>query len=695
MEWLRGVLSLVLAVATASLDLPRGAAPQDISLYSQEHGVFFCRSDAAETEVPGANHQQALSMAVVNDDYCDCSEDGSDEPGTAACALGKFYCANVGSIPQSVPSALVGDGVCDCCDGSDEINASTEGELLCPDSCEAEADIIGKRLAKHLLAEREGERRSVELAAELPNHIADLNEEAGALEEKITPLMNNSKKIGEALGKVAKALKQEASGKRQAVPANITNGNGRVQASCFHLAPATSSVEGDGTSGPVADVVNEAFASKIEEAAEGGSAVANSSLPNRTIFAVNASCIAAKACGAICSMLCQDSRKHNGTCTIEDPQGGRDHVFLFDQDALAREAFYAKMREKQGQKQSGPQSETEETAIEHMVVQEGESELDAKWLALRQQLQKQQVKAQPFIEQHSKVKGSVRLIEGLHAANGLGPGGVYHSLAGTCLNATQEQFVGTTAVREQWHTFHYDICFFDYVTQHEVKFVDEAAACDESGVCTSAPSEDSEPEKQFLGQAIGFLPPDANIPIARFGIEEPRFFDFSEHTLLFAKGGPCPGGVHRALAANFACGLETKVEQISEVRMCAYVAEVSHPAPCNLSVWPASLSELAYVAEDAEHLSASISSSWLSEHSDALHVIDGPLDWGSALATARAAREFLSSIFPPQVKSTPEIGSDKVDPECSTAAGAEGECAANLKQRGVAAAPEDSSHDLS
>lgn len=97
----------------------RGVSPEDSPRYTGE--AFHCLQSGAP-----------LPFSAVNDDFCDC-EDGSDEPGTAACA-GKptlFYCVNDLSFPEYVYSSRVTDGVCDCCDGSDELTG-------CANSCREE-----------------------------------------------------------------------------------------------------------------------------------------------------------------------------------------------------------------------------------------------------------------------------------------------------------------------------------------------------------------------------------------------------------------------------------------------------------------------------------------------------------------------------------------------------------------------------
>lgn len=81
------------------------------------------RWEASGLKCAGSGVQ--LTLARINDDYCDCA-DGTDEPGTSACANGRFWCAGE---QHHMPSSMVDDGICDCCDGSDE------ARRRCPNTC--------------------------------------------------------------------------------------------------------------------------------------------------------------------------------------------------------------------------------------------------------------------------------------------------------------------------------------------------------------------------------------------------------------------------------------------------------------------------------------------------------------------------------------------------------------------------------
>jgi len=80
------------------------------------HIPIYC---SVEKKVAGASTitcdggKKILKLHYINDDYCDC-DDGSDEPGTAACAgrNAVFYCKNAGHIAVSIPTGWVDDGHC-------------------------------------------------------------------------------------------------------------------------------------------------------------------------------------------------------------------------------------------------------------------------------------------------------------------------------------------------------------------------------------------------------------------------------------------------------------------------------------------------------------------------------------------------------------------------------------------------------
>lgn len=71
--------------------LLKGVHISDISVYTpNERGNFVC-----------VHTKEEIDFSRVNDDFCDCLFDGSDEPGTSACQNGRFYCDTQNNIGHS------------------------------------------------------------------------------------------------------------------------------------------------------------------------------------------------------------------------------------------------------------------------------------------------------------------------------------------------------------------------------------------------------------------------------------------------------------------------------------------------------------------------------------------------------------------------------------------------------------------
>jgi len=107
---------------------------------AEDDGAFRC------------DNGKQIPTSFVGDDFCDC---GNDEADTGACPDTLYTCPNRPHLSTQVFSSRVNDGLCDCCDGSDEWRRPT----LCPNTC---LDLA----TRHLKVFERGARRKEELAKE-------------------------------------------------------------------------------------------------------------------------------------------------------------------------------------------------------------------------------------------------------------------------------------------------------------------------------------------------------------------------------------------------------------------------------------------------------------------------------------------------------------------------------------------------
>ncbi|XP_022703008.1 uncharacterized protein LOC111268335 isoform X2 [Varroa jacobsoni] len=96
--------------------MPLGVAPHWAHLYWHEGATDYFQCGGRE------HHGKLVDWKKINDNYCDCGAgvEVNDEPATGACPNTYFVCTRDTTV--KVPSSRVDDGICDCCDGSDEPN---------------------------------------------------------------------------------------------------------------------------------------------------------------------------------------------------------------------------------------------------------------------------------------------------------------------------------------------------------------------------------------------------------------------------------------------------------------------------------------------------------------------------------------------------------------------------------------------
>eukprot|EP00041_Stephanoeca_diplocostata_P014984 m.283520 g.283520 ORF g.283520 m.283520 type:complete len:307 (-) comp19880_c0_seq10:262-1182(-) len=146
--------------------MARGANPSQAAAFriAQNTSSFSCFDGS-----------KIIPWSAVNDDYCDCPEDGSDEPGTAACQRGHFFCPHE-VVPEAsvLPSYNVNDNFCDCCDGADEWAI---GSVQCPNTCSERQQAyqemqktfsIGRSLRAEYASQGKHARESLEGALQAP-----------------------------------------------------------------------------------------------------------------------------------------------------------------------------------------------------------------------------------------------------------------------------------------------------------------------------------------------------------------------------------------------------------------------------------------------------------------------------------------------------------------------------------------------
>lgn len=158
-----------------------------------------------------------ISKDLMDDGYCDCPLDGADETNTNACSgsmVGAFTGIPAVSIksqtyqcPQQkklqIPYSRFNDGICDCCDGSDELPS------VCPDICDqvlAEERALREKMAREFTVGREMRQKQI---ADFQIAVKDSESKKAVVEEELESVQEKLSEVESQIDQVKHEYMQQ------------------------------------------------------------------------------------------------------------------------------------------------------------------------------------------------------------------------------------------------------------------------------------------------------------------------------------------------------------------------------------------------------------------------------------------------------------------------------------------------------
>lgn len=466
-----------------------------------------------------------MPFSAINDDFCDC-EDGSDEPGTSACAGQKetlFYCSNVGSDAAYVYTSRVNDGICDCCDGSDEWYSSVHKPgISCPNKC-AEEGRERERERKRLEADlRSGIKQRSSLIETARSQERRDGEELAKLQKEL-PLLEERER--EAMAKLEAARKAheevEQREKASSSPGNTTasNADSEVQA-----APVSEGKTAEVSEPPRSD----AAAGASPAASEKGPVVSEYS---KWMEGADKQATDAPAEGASAEQGGAEASKGDGAVVSEYTKwmDGADKALgetgSHDDAGEEEEAAVAEADEVANAEDEAADDDEDANFFVRQWRKVSAGIADA-WRTIWGKKKSPTEKARDDAEKaHREAKKQVR--------DSKARIGVLEKKVATMADEDKLAYSGLDGrcITKKFTEYKYEVCFFSTAKQDSV--------------------------------SIG------------------RWKDWEEPGVgLFDDGQYCPGGPERSLRVRFRCGSKEELLEVTEPSRCAYEATLTHPGAC-------------------------------------------------------------------------------------------------------------------